>query len=63
MSTSLFFWILMLIGLLLDLYGSREAFRGTPGAPAVRLRVVGNLFLWVILITIGWRVFGPPLHN
>lgn len=53
----------MLIGLLLDLYGSREAFRGTPGAPAVRLRVVGNLFLWVILITIGWRVFGPPLHN
>ena len=54
MSIGLLFWIIMIIGLLFGLYTNRS----TPLAWASN-----NLVLWILLALLGWRVFGPALHN
>lgn len=44
----------MLVGLLFGLYQNRS----TPMAWA------GNsLVMWILLALLGWKVFGPALHN
>lgn len=57
MPIGLAFWILMLIwlvfGLVIHWWG-----------PAASYGVVGNsLLLFVLLLLLGWKVFGSPLHS
>ena len=54
MSIALLFWVIMLVGLLFGVYTNRTS-------PIVW--VSNNLVLWVLLALIGWRVFGPMLHQ
>lgn len=50
MSFGLCFWVLMLLWLVL-------------GAPWKNWKAQGqNTVLLILLILLGWRVFGPPLH-
>lgn len=51
MTFALCYWILMLIWLVWDLQASWPNL----GRP--------SLLLFILLILLGWRVFGPPIHN
>lgn len=53
MSFGLCYWILMLIWLVCGFlwFGWR-----TPQL------IGGNLLLFILLVLIGWKVFGPPIH-
>jgi hypothetical protein len=54
MSISLLFWMIVIIGILFGLYNNRA----TPFA------WVGNyLILWVLVILLGWAVFGAAVHR
>jgi hypothetical protein len=53
MSIGLVFWILMLIWLVFGLW---QAWPGWQGWAA------GNLFLFILLLLLGWHAFGPPVH-
>lgn len=54
MSIGLLFWIIMIIGLLFGLYINRTT----------ALKWAGDsLVYWILLALLGWRVFGPALHN
>lgn len=58
MSFGLLFWILMLISLL---FGLRSSWPGE--RPIARGWLVGNsLVLFILLLLIGWKVFGAPVH-
>lgn len=57
MSTALAYWILMLIWLVMGLWSSYPFTPGTVKPQA------GNLFLFILLVLLGWRVFGPPIHG
>jgi uncharacterized membrane protein YbhN (UPF0104 family) len=54
MSFGLLFWILMLFWLLLGLWQSWPNWQGW---------VPPNLLLFVLLLLLGWRAFGPPIHG
>lgn len=54
MNIGLAFWIIMIVGLLFAIYVNR-------GKPFEWLG--SNLVFWILLVLIGWRVFGPALHN
>jgi len=54
MSAGLLFWVIMIIGLLFGLYTNRATL-----GPWVS----GNLVLWVLLALLGWKVFGPAIHQ
>ena len=56
MTLGLAYWIIMLIWLLFGLY------TGYIGGLASPYLVGGNLMLFVLLVLIGWKIFGPPLH-
>ncbi len=57
MPIGVLFWVIMLIWLLLGAYWNRADFRsGNYGAFG------GNLFLFILLALLGWRVFGPILQ-
>jgi hypothetical protein len=56
MTLAVLFWILMILWLVLGLW--REY---VPGQPYPFPRVVGNLFLFVLLVILGWQVFGGPV--
>lgn len=53
MTISLVFWILMLLWLVLGLSAVRYPNLG----PA------GNLLLFLLLLLLGWKLFGPPIHG
>lgn len=55
MSLGLAFWVLMLLWLVLGLY------IGYTGASHFVLG--GNLLLFILLLLLGWKVFGPPLQG
>ena len=60
MTSSILFWILMLLALLyggLSWHSSR-----TPEQSARFPSWGGNLLLWLILIVLGWSEFGPPIR-
>jgi hypothetical protein len=53
MSFGLMFWILMLIWLFWGVWHSWPNWQGW--APS-------NLLLFVLLLLLGWKTFGPPIH-
>ncbi len=53
MSLGLAFWILMLIVVALGIYWNW----GTPAAAR------NDLLLFALLVLLGWKVFGAPLHG
>lgn len=53
MSFGLCYWILMLAWLLFGLW---QCWPNVKGQGA-------NLLLFVLLLLLGWRVFGPPIHQ
>lgn len=56
MSFALAYWILMLIWLVFGLWTH------WPAANNVR-PLGGTLLLFVLLVILGWKVFGPPIHS
>lgn len=53
MSLAIAYWVLMLIWLALVIYSSWPNLRSGGG----------NLVLFLLLVIIGWQVFGAPLHK
>jgi hypothetical protein len=53
MSLGLAFWITMLIWLVLGIYTNWPNLRSQGG----------NLILFILLVLLGWQVFGAPLHS
>ncbi len=53
MSFALCYWILMLVWFVFGCYINRTNLRGA--AP--------DLFLFILLLLLGWKVFGQPLHS
>lgn len=54
MSTALLFWVIMLLWLFFGLYRDRSAGPWNLG---------GHVILWVLLALLGWKVFGPAIHQ
>lgn len=54
MTTGLLFWVIMLVGLLFGGYTNRTT---------IATWAMNNLVLWVLLALLGWKVFGPAIHN
>lgn len=52
MSRGLLFWIIVLLWLVFGLWLSW----GTP------LYMGGAIIVFVLLVLLGWQVFGPPVH-
>ena len=59
MEVSLLFWILMLFWLVFGLAWNWPG--RTWGGPYGPLG--NNLLLFILLLLLGWRVFGQPLHG
>ena len=57
MSIGLAFWILMLIWFVFGVFTHFFPGYNTYGV------VGGTLMLFVLLLLLGWKVFGPPLHG
>ena len=53
MTIGLAFWILMLIWLALWAWPAITAGNFAPG----------NLLLFILLVLLGWKVFGAPIHG
>lgn len=53
MSIGLCFWILMLVWLVFGFYTTWPNWKA--GAP--------NLLLFILLLLLGWKIFGPPIHG
>lgn len=53
MAIGLMFWILMLLWLVLGLWWTWPNYH----------LVGGNLLLFILLLLLGWKVFGPPIHG
>jgi hypothetical protein len=52
MSISIAFWVIMLIWLVLGLYQSGVLWLTGP-----------NIILFILLVLLGWKTFGVPLHG
>lgn len=57
MSMGLIFWILMLLWLVFGLYSNRAVLSSGDFMP-----VGGNLLLFILLLLLGWHVFGAPIR-
>jgi len=57
MGFGLVYWILMLLWLVFGLWSNRAAFASGQYMP-----LGGDLMLFVLLLLLGWRVFGAPVH-
>lgn len=55
MSIGVFFWILLLLAVVLGAFGYRA--HPTPYWAG------GSLILFLLLLAIGWKLFGSPIHN
>jgi hypothetical protein len=53
MSMSLAYWVCMLIWLVMGVWSSWPNYKATGG----------NLLLFILLVLVGWRVFGAPIHS
>jgi hypothetical protein len=59
MSFALVYWILMLFWIAFGLWSNWPA-TGTVGG----FRSLGNtLLLFILLLLLGWKIFGPPVHS
>lgn len=56
MPIGLMFWILMLLWFVFWLIGNWNSQVGSWGP------IGNNVFLFVLFLLLGWRVFGAPLH-
>lgn len=54
MTLGLCYWIMMLIWLAFGLWSS------WPGGFKTN---TGHLLLFILFLLVGWKVFGPPIHN
>jgi hypothetical protein len=60
MTFAILYWILMLFWLVFGLWSNWPA----PGAPNTAFRPLGGtVLLFVLLLILGWRVFGTPVHS
>ena len=59
MSFQLLFWVLMLFWLVFGLWSNWPA-TGSPG-PAFK-PLGGTLLLFILLVILGWKTFGSPVH-
>ena len=57
MSFGLVYWILMLLWLVFGLWAA------WPLSGTNTKLVGGNLLLFILLVLLGWKVFGPPIHS
>jgi hypothetical protein len=59
MSMGLLYWILMLFGLAFGLWANwpKEAVTGAAVKP-----LGGTVILFLLLLVLGWKVFGPPVQ-
>jgi hypothetical protein len=59
MSFQLLYWVLMLLWLVFGLWSNWPA----AGAGSNAFRPLGGtLMLFILLVILGWRVFGSPVH-
>ncbi len=58
MSFGTLYWILMLLWLLFGLYWNRADIKG--GDYGI---LGGSLMLFILLLLLGWRVFGAPIQG
>ncbi len=56
MTTSVAYWVLMLVWLILGIWSS------WPIGGNIR-PLGGSLLLFLLLILIGYKLFGPPIHG
>lgn len=61
MSFAILYWILMLLWLLFGVWGNWPRAGQTNGAGYRPLG--GTLLLFILLLILGWRAFGPPVHS
>lgn len=54
MSFALAYWILMLVWLVFGIWSAWPKNYKVGG---------GNLLLFILLMLVGWKVFGPPIHS
>jgi hypothetical protein len=57
MSASLLFWLLMLLWLVAFVFGNWPFKQDSIKTSA------GNIVMFVLLLILGWRTFGPPIHG
>jgi hypothetical protein len=60
MSFQLLYWVLMLLWLVFGLWAGWPA-TGAAGPAAFR-PLGGTLLLFILLVILGWQVFGSPVH-
>jgi len=58
MSFSLIYWILMLLWFVFGLWSNWPA----PNSGGPLRPLGGTLLLFVLLLLLGWKTFGPPVH-
>lgn len=56
MSLAVCFWVLMLIAFVLSAWGSWPVSRGNIQQAGI------SLILFLLLLILGWKVFGSPIH-
>ena len=59
MTTGLLFWVLMILSFIFGLWAGAPP----PGQPWNWKIFGNNLLLFVLLALLGWKTFGPALHN
>jgi hypothetical protein len=55
MNIGLLFWVLMILTVVFSLFTAPRPFNAISWG--------GSLLVFVLLALLGWRVFGPALHN
>jgi len=60
MSMQLLYWILMLLWLVFGLWSNWPA-PGTPRTGPAFRPLGGTLLLFILLVILGWQVFGSPV--
>lgn len=58
MTFALCYWILMLLWLVFGLWSNWPA----PGTANGFRPMGGTLMLFILLVLLGWKTFGPPIH-
>lgn len=58
MPMGILFYVLMLIWFIFGLYWNWPRDQAAPGYGLIG----GNLMLFILLLLLGWRTFGPPLQ-
>lgn len=53
MSFGLCYWILMLLWLVFGIWSNWPN----------RIAIGGNVLLFILLLLVGWQVFGAPVHH